>query len=515
MSWKHGVIASLVLGLVSPLAQADVTWGGGAGSQLDPNWIDSTDGTGDLFLTDIARVGGPRLSNMGDGAMESFIIDGAGSHVTFRREGTGDFRPRQGVNMIVSNGATWEQVTEASDTENGWLEMDASSLTVDGGSFIRSGRALSHPDRPDDGGGAFIFGSWRSDDRIATYGDPVINVSLDNGGLIDNDGQLWFGSYTDHHETLAVNMTIDGNSSVNLHGGEITLDNSGIAVAGDLIFTYKTPASRTEAYTINFAGEGSITVAASGIKTVDRGESEFFVEDITYEGLWDEGILQWQGGNDGAFSDHFNVEGSLGSDGYRLTTKNFVGPGPSADLNGDGRVDAGDAGIAFGVWGTDGGDTGADLNGDNVVDAADAQIMFSAWTGDAPTANAGDATAAYNYVSGLVEISANGVVNVFVESAGGKLSPGNSDAAPAGLLASDNASRVGLTGFGGINVTNWKSQNAADIEQGDLTLVVGPALGVPAVTHQAGSANFAYIPEPATAGLLGLGLLGMLATRRR
>ena len=192
----------------------------------------------------------------------------------------------------------------------------------------------------------------------------------------------------------------------------------------------------------------------------------------------------------------------------------ITGGGLVGDLNDDGAVDAADAGIMFGVWGTDGGDSGADLNNDGVIDAADAGALFAAWTGEAPAAAAGEATAAYNPASGLIEISANGVVNAFVESASGSLTPGNADPAPAGLLASDNASRVGLTGFGGINVTNWKSQNTPGLAADDLTLVVGPALGVPSVSYRAGSANFS-IPEPATAGLLGLGLCGLLLARRR
>ena len=148
------------------------------------------------------------------------------------------------------------------------------------------------------------------------------------------------------------------------------------------------------------------------------------------------------------------------------------------DLNGDGAVDAADAGIMFGAWGNNPGSI-ADKNGDGVVDAADAGELFAAWTGEAPVAGEGDATAAYNWTNGLIEISANGVVNVFVESASGGLAPGSTDAAPAGVLVSDNASRVGLTGFGGISVVNWKSQNATELAQNDLSLVVGPALGAP------------------------------------
>ena len=108
------------------------------------------------------------------------------------------------------------------------------------------------------------------------------------------------------------------------------------------------------------------------------------------------------------------------------------------------RSDAADAGLMFANWSNAG---EGDLNGDNIVDAADAGILFAAWTGDAPEPADGQATAAYNYMTGLIEISAKGVVNAFVESASGGLTPGDTDAGPAGLLVSDNASRVGLTGF--------------------------------------------------------------------
>lgn len=59
-------------------------------------------------------------------------------------------------------------------------------------------------------------------------------------------------------------------------------------------------------------------------------------------------------------------------------------PANSADVSLDGAVDASDAGILFGHWGTS---LGSDVNWDGVVDAGDAAIMFQQWSGDAvPTA---------------------------------------------------------------------------------------------------------------------------------
>lgn len=51
----------------------------------------------------------------------------------------------------------------------------------------------------------------------------------------------------------------------------------------------------------------------------------------------------------------------------------------TGDLNDDQAVDAADAGIMFGNWGSFG---VGDLNNDDIVDAADAGIMFANWTGD-------------------------------------------------------------------------------------------------------------------------------------
>lgn len=193
----------------------------------------------------------------------------------------------------------------------------------------------------------------------------------------------------------------------------------------------------------------------------------------------------------------------------------------SVDINGDGAMDAADAAIVFAAWGTDGAATGADLNNDGIVDAGDFDIVFAAWTGDGHLPAAGDANASY-HTNGTITINATEVINVFVESSSGILTPGGADAVPAGTLLTDNASRVGITGFTGITVEGWRSHNTAipfDDVCGELSLVVGPALGVPAIVYPIGSSNFEFIPcaipEPASASLLSIAFAGLLATRRR
>lgn len=58
-----------------------------------------------------------------------------------------------------------------------------------------------------------------------------------------------------------------------------------------------------------------------------------------------------------------------------LTLSNEFDP---ADLNGDGLIDAADAGIMFSNFGRSG---AGDINGDGIVDAADAGQMYGRWTG--------------------------------------------------------------------------------------------------------------------------------------
>ena len=66
-----------------------------------------------------------------------------------------------------------------------------------------------------------------------------------------------------------------------------------------------------------------------------------------------------------------------------LGVDNLVLLGIPGDKNGDGAVDAADAGQLFAAWGT--ADPKCDLNGDGIVDAADAGVLFTNWTGDHAT----------------------------------------------------------------------------------------------------------------------------------
>jgi len=189
--------------------------------------------------------------------------------------------------------------------------------------------------------------------------------------------------------------------------------------------------------------------------------------------------------------------------------------GPQCDLNNDGAVDAADAGIMFGDWGASP-NSKANKNGDGFVDAADAAVMFAEWTGDPDPPGTNAATAEYNSETGQLTISSAGAVNVFVQSAASKITPLNPPpVVPVGLLT-NNASRVGITNLGPINTTNFSFGSiGAGLAMSDLKLVYTPALGQKGIEIAAGSAGFRYIPEPASCGLLAMGMLGYFAARRR
>jgi len=222
-------------------------------------------------------------------------------------------------------------------------------------------------------------------------------MELRNGGRIDNEGQLWFGSYTDHHPSLSVQVTIK-RGTIDLHGGNVPP--AGSDVAADLLFTYS--GSGSEEYHINFTGAGSLIVDASGIKIATATETGIVVEpNISYQNLWSRGLIRANGMSGLStpapdFATLFTVTGNPGSDNYTLTSRT----GNPADLTGDGIVDGVDLSIVYGKWGTATPNTPGNFDGSADVDGADLAVVYSNWTGDSvasvpePTAASGFAVTA-------------------------------------------------------------------------------------------------------------------------
>ena len=214
-----------------------------------------------------------------------------------------------------------------SDVDGKWTEYDGDALNLDNATLRRTQSGSSNS------GGALIFGSWRS------YENQVINVSVTNGGTIDNHGQLWFGAWEDNAVGLTVNMTIN-DGHLDLKGGFEEILGPGDA---DLVFvsgwTGGDPTSgggmaKNERYSINFTGPGSIKVTDAGIiHAVEDAFGEYndtdFIQ-LSYQDIWNQGLLQAHGfsGRKGArFDGFFAVNGNVGDAEYELIS-NVTTPVP-------------------------------------------------------------------------------------------------------------------------------------------------------------------------------------------
>lgn len=376
----------ILLGLITALLSGrgvqalDIVWDGGEGDWDDLNWS----GGQDIFDLTNTLDGSDGWRNTPPDETEDIII-GSGT-VNYDADAiSSDFRVLQGSTMTITGGATWTHLSNDDWSENRWTQFDMTTLTIDNGTLLRTGEVN------DEGGGAMIFGSWRGNDTFGTPDVPIVHQEVDilitNGGLLQNQGQLWFGSWGDTPAGgTIITMTID-NGTVDLTGGDVPL---GEAADGDLVFTNRFVDDFDQpTYAINFIGPGTITVDEAGIinATINENEEWEDIDPITYQELWDAGILQANGqsGVDGAnFDSFFSVTGQLGQDDYTLTwsVTNVVG-----DYDGDDLLTANDIDLltAEVIAGTNNPDF--DLNGDGSVNVADR----AAWVTGAANTFFGDA----------------------------------------------------------------------------------------------------------------------------
>ncbi len=368
------VVASLTV----CVSAAEMSWDGGDGDWVDANW------NGGMRPEQVVeRNDGTR------GSEDTIIISGGGNVLYDADEVGSDFNMRQGNTLIIGEGSSWTQLTTAEWAENRWTELDMSELILDNGSFNRIGN------KPGEGGGALIFGSWRGDDNFDILPPPQeINIDLRNGGSIMNEGQMWFGSWEDHPSGLVVNMTI-GDGTIDLTGGDVGI---GGPADGDLGLFYGFDDSvgdwKNENYSINFVGPGSITVDATGIiMPFQNDDGEWTnLAPVSYEDMWTAGVLKANGmtSDDGAdFSEYFRTEGQLGLDDYRLISMVGGNEGVLGDITGDGRVDASDLNVIGLNWQmADRTPEQGDLTGDGIVNAADLNILGLNWQTGAEAAAA-------------------------------------------------------------------------------------------------------------------------------
>ena len=134
-------------------------------------------------------------------------------------------------------------------------------------------------------------------------------------------------------------------------------------------------------------------------------------------------------------------------------------------------------------------------------------------------ADAGGVKGEYDPATGEFMISSGGAVNFYMESASKAIVP--LGAPPAGVvgLLTNNTGRIGMTNLGPINLTDFSFGNVGKgLLASDLKLVYTSALGQAAKTilpSEDGSTAFRYVPEPASIGMVALGLVGLLGARRR
>lgn len=359
---KLFAVSALVGALTSAVqAQTVVTWDGGTADFAAAKWNGGQTAT--------AVFGDNRISN---GAFD--ITIGGGSTVTYAAGpgGTGNaIRPRSNTGptiMRIIEGSTFHQTTiAAGDADGMWTTFDA-DLVLDNGTFKRDWEAGGNAQA----GGILMIGSWRS------IKDQQIDISITNGGKIDNDGQVWFGADEEHARGLKVYMTIN-NGSLDLTGGDnYPTSNDSNQVLSDLAFWYGHDVFRNNAeqglsmdgmpkneeYRINFKGPGSITVDTGGISVYDQDAASIWTElDASYEDLWNRGILRSDGVSGGyldpdtrmfvstgrAFTNFFTVTGTKGMDNYKVTRKDptvVTWDGGTGEWNDDAKWNTGQTAAA-------------------------------------------------------------------------------------------------------------------------------------------------------------------------
>lgn len=354
-----------------------VVWDGGDGEWNDVGgkW------NGGQVANDVfARTNGVEIGS-GEIGYDVHINDGT---VSYDPNAFGDFRFRAGGTLNLDGGSL--TMNTASDVDGKWTEFDGDAINISNGTLSRT------QSDPSISGGAFILGSWRS------YDGQSIEVNLTEGGRIENHGQLWFGAWGDNAAGLEVTVTIDdgtidltGGNSYDLVGGGEDLGGPGNA---DLVFIngFANDEPKDEKYVINFTGPGSITVDSAGIinptatsnaegDPASYGDS--FETLLTYEDLWEKGILQANGvsGIDGMnFGDFFSITGTSGEDDYMLMSllggSIMCDPNSGGDLDGDGAVGFPDFLILSASFGQEVADhTSGDIDCDGTVGFPDFLVL--------------------------------------------------------------------------------------------------------------------------------------------
>lgn len=188
----------------------------------------------------------------------------------------GDLTISGGGSITVSGGSTLTQ------TASNWAQINNGTLYLDNGTFNRAGGNL-----------VLAFGTNNNGNIVAA------NSSITLGG------EFWFGhNLNTGNQVISVNLT---NTSIDANG----------AVG---IWFWDTDAAGND-FTLNVNGGGTTIEGRIGRRNTGGSNNA-----VTWETLWNEGILTYNGSNSGNFSDHFETTGTAGTTGYTLVSI----PEPSA-----------------------------------------------------------------------------------------------------------------------------------------------------------------------------------------
>lgn len=302
-----GIVLASVMVWTGEAIGVDIIWDGGDGAWNSNHWNGGQTAQAVFGRTNGLEVGGSEIGT------DVYITSG---NVIYDPNTYGDFRYKNGGTLNLSGGATFSMDTTDDTSDGYWTEFDGDALNIDNATFRRG----FVPGQGAGSGGAIMFGSWRS------YINQVIRVNITSGGLFENDGQLWFGSWEDHEPGLTVIMTIN-NGAIDLTGGNnVPLGEDNDA---DWVIAYGRDDQgnlKNETYAVNFTGPGSITVDSSGIIVAEKdemGDWQGIYTLLSYQDLWNRGILQahgWSGLQGAKFNGFFSVTGTVAMDDYKLTS---------------------------------------------------------------------------------------------------------------------------------------------------------------------------------------------------
>jgi hypothetical protein len=193
--------------------------------------------------------------------------------------------------LTINNAGTVNYSTDAFQAQNGNGDFDAKGTTIisNGTNFVNGGIQWMR----------VTTGNLVVDNATATKNDASVVMGVFNndtptidliGSTLNANGGIWMGRGSLATSGIAANLNLGSSSEL-------------IATAFNLYDT--TPNS----FTITFLDAGS-SITSTSLGRRENGPSNGGVSAVTWETLWDEQILQFNGASTGNFSDFFSVTGN-------------------------------------------------------------------------------------------------------------------------------------------------------------------------------------------------------------